>query len=305
MPWSNILGHDQWIDSFRAVQRRGRLAHAYLFVGPEGIGKHLFARELSKALLCENPPAEPPLTPCGICPACLLVDANTHPDFFQVGKADDANELQIAVLRELCDGFRMKSARGHGKVAILDDADDLNEEAANCFLKTLEEPPPRSVFVLIGASLERQLATIRSRCQAVRFAPLSAKLVTQILEKEEAVDRTLLPRLVRLAEGSPGQARRLADADLWAFRNRLLSALAKPRFDSVGIAKEFVAFVEDAGKETALHRARAKLTMKLLLSAIRDAVRVRLGEPPPEFLADEAQLLQSLAARADPEKWLA
>jgi DNA polymerase-3 subunit delta' len=305
MPWSSILGHDRWIESFRAAQRRGRLAHAYLFVGPDGIGKRLFARELAKALLCENPPAEPPLTSCGQCPACQLVDADTHPDFFQVGKAEDANELQIDILRDLNERFGLKAGRAHGKVAIVDDADDLNEEAANCFLKTLEEPPPRSLFVLIGTSLDRQLPTIRSRCQTIRFAPLPAQLVTQILEKDELPDRSLLPRLVRLAEGSPGQARLLGDPELWTFRNRLLAALAKPRFDGIALAKEFIAFVEDAGKETALHRRRAKLTIKLLLAAIRDAVRLRLGEPPPALLADEAQLLQALAARAEPEKWLA
>jgi DNA polymerase-3 subunit delta' len=305
MSWSNILGHDHWVDAFRAVQRRGRMAHAYLFVGPDGIGKRLFARELAKALLCENPVAEPPLTACGTCHACLLVDADTHPDLFQVGKAEDANELQIEVVRELCEGFGLKSARGHGKVAVLNDADDLNEEAANCFLKTLEEPPPRSVFILIGASLERQLPTIRSRCQVVRFAPLSNQLVTQILEKDELPDRALLPRLVRLAEGSPGQARLLSDPELWTFRNRLLMGLTKPRANLIELAKEFIAFVEAAGKETALHRTRTRLTLKLLLSAIRDAVRLRLGEPPPAYLAEEAQLLQALAARVEPDKWLA
>jgi DNA polymerase-3 subunit delta' len=305
MSWSNIIGHDAWIEAFRGIHQRGRLAHAYLFVGPPGIGKRRFALELAKALLCENPPAEPTLTACGMCPACYLVDANTHPDLFLVGKAEDANVIPIELMRTLCSNFGLKSARQHGKVAILDDADDLNDEAANCFLKTLEEPPPRSAFILIGTSLERQLPTIRSRCQAIRFAPLPADLVATILEKDELPDRSLIPRLVRLAEGSPGQARHLADPELWQFRNRLLTGLAKGRFDSVGLAKEFIEFVEDAGKETALHRARAKLTLKLALAGIRDAIKVRLGESAPAAFADEAQLLEALAVRAEPEKWLA
>lgn len=305
MSWSSIVGHDAWVEVFRAIQKRGRLAHAYLFVGPEGIGKRHFAVQLAKALLCENPPAEPLLTACGICPACHLVDASTHPDLFQIAKAEDANVMQIEILRELCANFGLKPARGHGKVAIVDDADDLNDEAANCFLKTLEEPPPRSVFILIGTSLERQLPTIRSRCQAIRFSPLPAALVAKILEKEDLPDRSLVPRLVRLAEGSPGQARQLADPELWAFRNHLLKALAKTRFESVALAKEFVKFVEDAGKETALHRARAKLTLKLVLAGLRDAIKVRLGEPAPAAFADEAQLLEALAVRAEPEKWVA
>jgi DNA polymerase-3 subunit delta' len=305
MAWSQIFGHDDWIESFRAVKQRGRLAHAYLFVGPEGIGKRLFARELAKAILCENPPAEPPLTVCGSCPSCHLVDADTHPDLFQIAKPEDKNEMPVDSLRALSEKFGLRSARGRGQVAIVDDADHFNEEAANCFLKTLEEPPPGSAFFLIATSLDGQLPTIRSRCQAVRFAPLPKELVKQFLEKDELPDPALLPRLLHLAEGSPGQARLLGDPDLWRFRSRLLSALAKPRFDSVAMSKAFVEFAEAAGKEAPLQRARARLTLKLVLAAIRDAVRAGLGEPAPAFLADEAQLLQALAARAEPEKWLA
>src|SRR5205085_1514977 len=154
----------------------------YLFAGPEGVGKRLFALELAKALLCEEPPET--LTSCGKCSACLLVDAGTHPDLFQISKPEDGNVLDIETVRELCAGFALKSARGRGKVAIVDDADDLNEQAANSFLKTLEEPPAGSVFILIGTSLELQLQTIRSRCQPIRFAPLPSPLVKQILERD-------------------------------------------------------------------------------------------------------------------------
>ena len=85
-------------------------------------------------------------------------------------------------MRELCKSFALKSAHGRGKVVVLDDVDDLNEESANCFLKTLEEPPPRSVLILIGSSADRQLSTIVSRCQIVRFAPLFAPQVREILQ---------------------------------------------------------------------------------------------------------------------------
>src|SRR5437879_1948572 len=100
-------------------------------------------------------------------------------------------------MREFCRQFSLKPARGRGKVAILDDADDLNEEAANCFLKTLEEPPPRSVLVLVGSSPERQLPTIVSRCQVVRFAPLPEEVVAELLRGKELADPTLFGRLAR------------------------------------------------------------------------------------------------------------
>src|SRR5438270_7993669 len=178
--WQRVRGHDALVESFQRIVRRGRLAHAYLFAGPPGVGKRLFADELARALLCENPPAGR-LEACDQCPSCLQVAAGTHPDFFVAVKPEDKLEFPIDVMRELCQSLSLKSARGRGKVAIVDDADDLNEESANCFLKTLEEPPPRSVLILIGTNPDRQLATICSRCQIVHFFALTSELLAEIL----------------------------------------------------------------------------------------------------------------------------
>src|SRR5262249_41493055 len=137
------------IKEFAQAVRRGRLGHAYLFTGPAGVGKRLFARELAKTLLCDNAPDEN-WQACGKCASCQLVDADTHPDLIAAGRPEDKNEVPIETVRELCRLLSLKPARGRGKVAILDDADDLNPYSANSFLKTLEEPPPQSVLILIG-----------------------------------------------------------------------------------------------------------------------------------------------------------
>ncbi len=310
MSWSHIQGHERWVEQFREVVRRGRLAHAYLFVGPAGVGKRLFAIELAKALLCErNEPGK--LDACGECDSCTFVAAETHPDFFRLGRPwidptdqTEKNELPIALMRELCASFGLKSARGHGKVAVLDDADDLNDEAANCFLKTLEEPPPRSVFILIGTSLDGQLPTIRSRCQTIRFAPLPEAVVRTILSKRELADPQLLPRLVKLAAGSPGQALDLAEPELWQFRNRLLQGLAQPKIDTVGLAKSFVEFVEDAGKETVLHRRRAALVLRLLIEAWSDVLDAQYAGAATSPSSEETALVGPLAKRTRPDQIL-
>src|SRR6266481_3872353 len=230
------------VAAFARAVARGRLAHAYLFAGPPGVGKRLFALELAKAILCENPPPHPTLSPsggegrvrgkleaCDRCAACSQVEAGTHPDFFATGRPEEKLEFPIEVMRELCRNFSLKSARGRGKVAIIDDADDLNEESANCFLKTLEEPPPRSVLLLIGSSPERQLPTIVSRCQVVRFAPLPAADVADLLRAGGVEDAALIELLLPLSEGSPGAARALSDPALWDFRSTLLQGLTADR----------------------------------------------------------------------------
>jgi DNA polymerase-3 subunit delta' len=283
------------------VQRK-RLAHAYLFVGPPGIGKKLFARELAKAILCENS-SEGTLAACDQCQSCVLMDAGNHPDFFTLQRPEDKNEMPIELMQELCAGFSLKSARGQGKVAVLDDADDLNPESANCFLKTLEEPPPRTIFILIGSSVDQQLPTILSRCQIVRFRPLPAQAVETILRQNDIQDSALIHRLLRLAGGSPGQALALADPALWDFRSKLVEGLSRPKVEAFSLAKSFVEFVEDAGKEMALQRRRASLVLGLLIAALTDALELGQGKEPAE--AGDDKSLKALTMRADATKILA
>src|SRR5580765_3664188 len=110
VPRPRILGHDTHRDAFARAVQRGRLAHAYLFSGPPGIGKRHFAIELAKSLLCENAGVD--LIACGQCDSCHLVDADNHPDLATVSRPEDKNEVPIDVVRELCRKFSLKSARG-------------------------------------------------------------------------------------------------------------------------------------------------------------------------------------------------
>jgi DNA polymerase III subunit delta' len=299
--WTRIQGHDHWAEVFGDVVRQNRLGHAYLFLGPPGIGKRLFAGELARTLLCEDRGAD--FAACDHCAACLLMDAGTHPDFFSACRPEGKNEFPIEIIRTLCKDFSLKPARGHGKFAVIDDADDLNEDAANCFLKTLEEPPPRSVIFLIGTSRDHQLPTILSRCQVIRFAPLPEAVVGDLLSKQE-VPAELLPRLTRLAEGSPGQAIALADPALWEFRQSLLTALAKPQADVLALAKAWTQFAEQAGKESAAQRRQAGLMLRLLQAFLADALAVSVGGQPRLQDAADRTLLLQLCERAGPEKIL-
>jgi DNA polymerase-3 subunit delta' len=302
--WDRVRGHEALIEAFRRAVVRGRLAHAYLFAGPAGVGKRLFAVELAKALLCETAPAGA-LAACDHCPACVQVEAGTHPDFATAGRPEESHEFPLSVMQELCHTFALKPARGRRKVIVLDDADDLNEESTNCFLKTLEEPPAGSVLILVGTSVDRQLPTILSRCQIIRFAPLVPGLVGELLRAQGVDDPALLERLVRLGGGSPGLALSLADPALWQFRRRFVEGLARAPVEGVGLAKAWMEFVEEAGKEGAAQRRRAKLVLRLLLDFLGDALALSLEGPARRTEPEDQATLTALAGRAGPERLLA
>jgi DNA polymerase-3 subunit delta' len=298
MSWKQVQGRDDVIAAFSRAAGRGRLAHAYLFVGPEGVGKSSFARELAKALLCDSaPPGR--LEACDRCAACKLVDAGTHPDLFAVRRPEDKQEFPIAVVRELCANLAMKPARGRRKIAIVQDAEDFNDESANCFLKTLEEPPPGSLLVVLATSAESQLPTIRSRCQVVRFGPLPPATVRGLLARDENLNAEAVERLVGL--GDAGPARELGEPEPWTIRGELLTEMVRARPVGPPIAKRLWEWVEAAGKDSGAQRRRASAFVKLLADGLRKAVEVSVSGSVPDSATDPA--IQG-AARLRPKELL-
>jgi len=299
MAWDRIRGHDEPRRRLQAAFERGRLAHAYLFVGIAGVGKRRFAVELAKALLCERPPA--PLTACDRCPACALVDAGTHPDFKTAGKLPDKQELTIEVVRELCMELGQKPLRGSRKVSILDDADDFNEESANVFLKTLEEPPAGAVLILLATSTDRQLPTILSRCQVVRFHPLNAVDMRSILAEHQVTDPTVVARITRLAGGSASLALALNEPAIWDFRQSFLKGLASGRPERVTLAQDWVKYTESVGKDSGDQRDRTSTVILLITDILRAALRISLGGTSNSLDMDDEPHLRQLAETHGPE----
>jgi DNA polymerase-3 subunit delta' len=297
-----VRGHDRIVASLRQSLGQGRLPHALLFIGPEGIGKRSLARKLAQGLLCETRPATE-LDPCETCPGCLQVEAGTHPDFVEVARPEDKHELPISVIRDLCNQFGLKPARGPRKVALVDDADDLNDEAANAFLKTLEEPPPGAVLILIGTSAELQLETVVSRCQVVRFDPLSeADIAWLLLEQGVTPDPTEAARLAALGEGSVRRAIGLADAELERFRRNLIDELARDHgFDPPALAQRLDAYVKQAGKESIDQRRRASLLVGELARFFRGVLWGTAGLAPPCPDVADRRAATALAGRLEPE----
>ena len=298
MSWQEILSHQGPLERFQRSVEKNRLASTYLFVGPPGVGKRTFALKLAEALLCETN-AESELNPCGSCPACQQVKAQSHPDLILVKRPKDKNYIPVETFigdREhrrrtgLCHDIGLKPFRGGRKIAIIDDADFLNVESANSLLKTLEEPPPNSLLILIGTSEQRQLSTIVSRSQVIRFGALPPSDVETILggmnEIESEID---LSALARVSQGSVELAVTLANKEVFEFRQLLFEQLASADPGSEGFTKSTTSFVDGAGKDAAEKRARLTLVADFAISFFRQWQQfVCNQEPTGDAYLDEA-----------------
>lgn len=234
-PWQR----EQWA-LLRTRADEGRLAHGLLFTGPAGTGKAGFATTFAHALLCRQPSQDG--LPCGACEACLLLAAGTHPDFLQVSPPEDKTQILIDQIRELCRALGLKSHAGGYKVAILSPAEQMNTAAANSLLKTLEEPTDNTVLILITEQPARLPATIRSRCQQVRFPAPAREEGRAWLETQLGTDMAEAGLLLRLAEGAPLQALALGRSGTLKERHGWLDqliALRKGQQDPVRIAAEW------------------------------------------------------------------
>jgi DNA polymerase-3 subunit delta' len=289
MSWHGIQSHDEIVDRFRIAIERNRLASTFLFVGPGGIGKRAFALKLAAALLCETSP-ETDFNPCGTCPACQQVNSGSHPDLELVAKPKNKSAIPIELFigdrehrrREgLCHNIGLKPFRGGRKIAIIDDADYLNQEGANCLLKTLEEPPPRSVLILIGTSVQKQLPTIRSRCQIVRFQPLPDEVLADLILSQQLVENhDQAATLAQLSHGSLEAAAKLVDPEIREFRAALFEQLSLIDVSQNGFPKQLTSFCEAAGKEATKRRVRLEAVVDMAVEFYRELVRSLAGQSP-------------------------
>lgn len=302
MPWRTVRGHDRPLADLRRGLEHGRLPHALLFVGPAGVGKRLFARTLAQALLCERR-ADEVLDPCGECPSCKQVEAEAHPDLLFVSKPEDKHELPIRAIRDLCQELGLKPMRGNRRIAIVDDADDLSEEAANAFLKTLEEPPPGSVLILIARAAETQLDTVVSRCRVMRFEPLDERdLALVLLEQGVVEDAEEASRLAKLGEGSVRRAVGLASPEIETFRREMIDRLASETgFDPPVLARQVDEFARSAGKESVAQRERASVLLGELARFFRNVLWQTAGLEPPSPDPNDRKAAERLASRLEPE----
>lgn len=194
MTFDTITGHDrQKTILLRAIERR-RIAHAYLFSGPDGVGKKLMAVAFARALLCQTGEG------CGHCAACRKVDHDNHPDIHSLNSHGAA--IKIEQIRDLQKKLSLRPLEGERKICLIDGAEQFTTGAANALLKTLEEPQSGTLIILLTSQPEKLLPTIRSRCQNLPFLRLPKQLLATILAQQLELNETEATVLAALSEGS-------------------------------------------------------------------------------------------------------
>jgi len=200
MPFQDVFGHERQIGLLRKALDTGNISHAYLFYGPEGVGKRRVALNFAQALNCEHKTDDA----CGHCRSCRNIERGNHPDFLVL--QPDEGLIRIEEIRNIQRVLGYKAYENGWKIALVDGCEDMLDPAANCFLKTLEEPPDRTVIILICSNYLSLLPTINSRCRKIRFSPLQAYQIQDILIREKGYNSEMAGVLSVLADGSIGKA---------------------------------------------------------------------------------------------------
>lgn len=223
--WKNIIGHSSKIDWLKKSIADKKFPHAVIFSGVEGIGKKKVAEICASSILCEeNSGGEP----CGVCPSCRLMAAGSHPDFHLVAPEETktTRNIKIAQIRSIQNEAALKPLQSANRVVVIDGAEFMNNPAANCLLKTLEEPPSQTIFILITANRAGLLMTMRSRCVTVNFEKLTAEQIKSALLQNE-IDSSQAEKISLISGGSLGRAMSLAKSGGYELRETALDLIER------------------------------------------------------------------------------
>jgi len=197
-----IIGHQKIVNYLQQSIKRQRISHAYLFYGPENIGKKSLAKYFSQSLICDNTETKP----CHRCLSCQQFLKNIHPEVVWVRREQDKKNISIDQIRELKEKIYLSGFTNGYKVIIIVNAEEISKEAANSFLKILEEPPLKCVIIILANKLKNIPETILSRCQTIKFSLVSKKEIANFLKKEYKINQEKTEELSSLALGLPGRA---------------------------------------------------------------------------------------------------
>ena len=278
--------HDDIMKNLIDAVHKGEASHAYLFVGPEGVGKSKAARLFSAALTCTSPDS----APCGVCHACVGTKSGTNPDVIYI-RPEDKKTISVEQARKIVSDAYLKPFQSVRKVYIFEDASLLNEFAQNSLLKILEEPPEYITFIILSTGETELLQTVLSRCTSVSFPTVSDKRIEEYIRTAYPDSISDIKLLTALSSGIPGEIDKIvADPDYSLLREESFKMLA-PLMSSHKISAYTVAdFLEN-------HKDKADLILNLWQSFLRDIMFIKNSSLKLIINKDMQEELSSLAAR--------
>ena len=265
MRFSDVLGHDRSLSIIKAYLANSSFSGAYIFSGPEGIGKKITAKIIAQQLNCTGQADRP----CESCSSCLKIQKEEHPDLHIIQNGQ--SQIKMEDIRGILRQANLRPYEGISKVFIIDNAHKLNSEAANSLLKVLEEPPRDVLIILVTHKPQNIIKTVLSRCKEIKFSPLVRGQLETVLMNNYALDKTTAHFLAYYAEGRLGLALKLKDTPLLREKNKI--------FDSFILSsKPLDHFMMNQSKE------QVQVCLNILASWFRDIYLLKAGLSDKEVI---------------------
>jgi DNA polymerase-3 subunit delta' len=329
MSIKEIFCQDKAIGILQKAFTADKMPHAYIFAGPEGVGKFKTAAQWAKLLLCENPVIESGFADsCGDCNCCRQFDAGSHADFHHIYKElvqftrEGKNKktpvmLPIDVVREfLLEKIQVRPTLSKRKVFVISEAEKLNAPAQNCLLKALEEPPLFVTIIMLCTRADKLLATTKSRCRMIRFGAVDAQTITEQLERE-GLDRQIALSFAAQSCGSLGMAcswakLEMAGAGMYRIKTNIVDSISNYQYpDSLEVAEKLQKHsktiadewfkLEPETSKTDINRRAAKTVIQMIISALHDAMKLNIDPEKHIINFDQKPQINNLARRMDAE----
>lgn len=270
--FNNILGQEYAAGVFENILKTNRLAHTYIFAGPEGVGKLTFAKRLAQILLCKEKSG------CGQCRYCQQAERLSHPDLRVIEVPKGAKYIPIDAVREMEASLYLKPYQADYKIFIINNAEYMATEAASALLKTLEEPPSYALLILVTARPETMLATVLSRGQLIRFRPLPDEILNRLYAREGKMEPAEARFWNYLADGSIGWLNILKKSELIGQREQLIqSMLDHDKRNSLLLGETIMEMARAHTKKLQDTRENIIQIFKILGFYLRDALILKLG----------------------------
>jgi len=239
--FNDIVGQNEVVNSLKNILKEHSTRHAYIFAGPEGIGKRLVAKVFASALLCIDSDS---LEACGECQLCRLFQSGTNPDFYVL--ETEGTSISVDDIRKMQQDISIRPMYSEKKVYLIAEADKMTVQAQNCLLKTLEEPPEYAVIILTAVNINNLLETIRSRCILYNFRKNTDEEIRQCIKKVKGHELSGIDFIVSYADGIPGKAIRMIESeDFLSVRDKVIEIVLKLRDSNLAEIFDVYGFFED------------------------------------------------------------